>query len=75
MILAAVCLDPHTAQEADFEIPLWEWNLPDDGTLEVEDLLSGTRFTWTGKNQHLRLDPRVLPYALWRIAPAGGGAS
>ena len=74
MILVAVCLDPHAVQEADFEIPLWEWNLPDNGTLEVEDLLNGSRFTWTGKEQHLRLDPQVMPYALWRIAPAGGGA-
>jgi len=75
MILVAVNLDPHTAQEAAFEIPLWEWALPDSGTLEVEDLLTDRRFTWTGKLQRLRLDPAELPYAIWRIAPAGGAAS
>ena len=31
MILVAVSLDPHGVQEAAFEVPLWEWNLPDDG--------------------------------------------
>ena len=33
-ILVAVNLDPHNAQEADFEIPLWEWGLADDQALE-----------------------------------------
>ena len=39
MILVAVSLDPHHAQEADFEVPLWEWKLPDNGALAVEDLM------------------------------------
>jgi len=69
MVLVAVSLDPHHPQEAGFEIPLWEWKLPDDGAIEVEDLLAGHRFTWHGKNQHLRLDPSVLPFAIWRLAP------
>jgi starch synthase (maltosyl-transferring) len=75
MILVAVNLDPHAVQEADVEIPLWEWKLPDSGSVEVEDLLTSRRFAWTGKTQHVRLDPKVMPYALWRIAPPGGGAS
>jgi starch synthase (maltosyl-transferring) len=75
MILVAVSLDPHAPQEATFEIPLWAWGLPDSGTLEVEDLLTDRRFTWTGKLQRLRLDPAVLPYAIWRIAPLAGAVS
>lgn len=69
MVLVAVSLDPHHPQETGFEIPLWEWKLPDDGALEVEDLVQGHRFTWHGKNQHLRLDPSVLPFAIWRLSP------
>ena len=49
MILVAVSLDPHSVQEAAFEMPLWEWKLPDNGALEVEDLMRGQRFTWHGK--------------------------
>ena len=71
MILIAVNLDPHRAQEADIEIPLWEWNLSDGGSLKVEDLLRGRSFNWTGKRQRIRLDPTDLPYAIWRIAPSG----
>jgi len=69
MVLVAVSLDPHHAQETGFEIPLWEWKLPDDGAVEVEDLVRGERFTWHGKNQTLHLDPSVLPFAIWRLAP------
>jgi starch synthase (maltosyl-transferring) len=71
MILVAVSLDPHGVQEASFEVPLWEWQLPDDGSVEVEDLMRGTRFVWRGKVQHVRLDPADLPFAIWRVAPAG----
>lgn len=71
MILVAVSLDPHVPQEADFEIPLWEWQLADDGSVETEDLVRGGRGTWHGKVQRLRLDPADLPFAIWRLAPEG----
>lgn len=73
LILVAINLDPHHAQEATVEIPLWEWGIGDAGSVAVEDLLRGHRFVWTGKLQQLRLDPSDLPYAVWRIAPLTGG--
>ncbi|MBV8574117.1 MAG: hypothetical protein JOZ58_03630 [Acetobacteraceae bacterium] len=69
VLLIAVSLDPHNAQEADFEVPLWDWSLPDSGAVEVEDLLNGGRAVWHGKMQHIRLDPSQ-PYAIWRARPA-----
>ena len=59
MILVAVSLDPHNAQEADIEVPLWELDQPDNGALDATDLMRGHRFTWHGKRQHIRLDPRT----------------
>lgn len=70
-VLVAVNLDPHAAHEADVEIPLWEFGLPDHAHLEVEDLFSGERFTWMGKHQRVRLDPQQLPFAVWRVRPPG----
>ena len=72
VLLVAVSLDPSGPQEAEYELPLWEWGLPDHGTLEVEDLMRGHRFTLTGKAQRMRLDPADLPFAIWRVRPAGG---
>ena len=74
MILVAVSLDPHHPQEATFEAPLWEWSLPDNASLAVEDLMRGTRSVWTGKLQRVRLDPAQLPFAIWRVAPVSGDA-
>ena len=69
MIFAVVNLDPHQPQETSFEIPLWEWKLPDSGALTAEDLMTGRTFTLHGKRQWLRLDPGVSPFALWRLYP------
>jgi starch synthase (maltosyl-transferring) len=52
-------------------VPLWEWKLPDNGAVEVEDLMRRSRFVWQGKVQRVRLDPADLPFAIWRIAPTG----
>lgn len=68
-ILVAISLNPHAAEEADFEIPLWEWGLPDSGALLAHDLVRGGSFVWHGKRQHMRLDP-AAPYAIWRVSPA-----
>ena len=70
IILVAVSLDPHNPQEAEFEVPLWEWGIGDDGSIAVEDLVGEHRFAWTGKVQHVRLTPD-RPYSIWRISPAG----
>jgi len=66
-LLFAVNLDPHRAHGAHFEVPLWEFGLDDSASIEVEDVLSGQRFTWTGKVQHMWLDPDENPYAVWRL--------
>lgn len=66
VLLIAISLDPHHAQEADVEVPLWSWNLPDHGSLSMEDLVSGHKFTWTGKWQRLRLEPG-MPFSIWRV--------
>ncbi|WP_237479279.1 alpha-1,4-glucan--maltose-1-phosphate maltosyltransferase [Lichenibacterium dinghuense] len=69
-LLIAVSLDPYNVQEADIEVPLWEWGLPDGGTLAVEDLFRKVSFTWTGKIQRIRLDPNELPFSIWRLSAA-----
>jgi len=69
-ILIAISLDPHHAQEAHFELPLWELGLPDDADLQGEDLMNGHRWTWHGKVQWMRIEPWHLPFGIWRIQTA-----
>lgn len=70
-VLVAVNLDPDAAHGATFEVPLWEFGLPDNAEIEVVDLLAGHRFVWRGKQQHTWLDPEVNPVHLWRLVPPG----
>ena len=67
MVLVAVSLDPHIAQEAAIEMPLWEFGLGDQAAISVTDLMRGDSFMWYGKYQHIRLDPSDLPFRIWRL--------
>jgi starch synthase (maltosyl-transferring) len=71
VVVVAVNMDPRQAQGCHFEIPLWRLGLSDNASVAVEDLVTGHRFAWTGKTQHVWLDPHHNPYAIWRIVPPG----
>ncbi|MFK0092410.1 alpha-1,4-glucan--maltose-1-phosphate maltosyltransferase [Pseudomonas sp. NPDC090592] len=70
-ILVAISLDPHNAQEAHFELPLWELGLDDNAETHGEDLMNGHRWSWYGKTQFMRIEPWHLPFGIWRIEKAG----
>ncbi|SEM46322.1 alpha-1,4-glucan:maltose-1-phosphate maltosyltransferase [Bosea lupini] len=69
IILVAINLDPFGVHGASIEVPLWEFGLPDHGTVAVDNLMRGARFDWHGKWQTIRLDPQDTPFAIWRITP------
>ena len=57
-LLFHVNLDPHNAQSFSFEVPLWEFGLPDDGAIEVRDLLRGNTLHLARQDAALELEPR-----------------
>ena len=67
-VFVLVNLDPARRQECAYEIPLWEWELPDNGAVDVEDLLGGYRFTLYGKTHQIALDPYERSAVIWRLA-------
>ncbi len=69
VLLVAINLDPFHTQRASIELPLWEWGLPDDAALQVEDLMQGQRFVWYGKIQQIALNPQQLPFSVWQVSP------
>ena len=68
-LLTMVNLDYRNRQDCGYEIPLWEWGLPDTGSVEVEDLLGGYRFTLYGKTHQIALDPYDRVAVIWRLTP------
>jgi starch synthase (maltosyl-transferring) len=68
-VLVLVNLDPKNRQECSYEVPLWEFGLPDHGAIEAEDLLNGGRFALRGKTHRIALDPAERPVAIWRLIP------
>ena len=68
-ILVMVNLDYSRRQDCAYEVPLWEWGLPDTGSVDVEDLLGGYRFTLHGKTHQIALDPYDRVAVIWRLQP------
>lgn len=68
-LLFHVLIDPLNPAEFEFEVPMWEFGLPDDGAIDVTDMLQGNSFEWSGKSHRLALDPHTRPYAIWKLMP------
>ncbi len=67
-IFCLVSLDPHNVQQSTIELPLHQWGLPDEATLQMHDLIGGGRFTLSGKYHTVTLTPQQ-PYFIWRASP------
>jgi starch synthase (maltosyl-transferring) len=74
-VFVAVNLDPHFAQEAHIEMPLPALGIAPDQPYELEDLLLGHSWRWTGPHQHLRLEPTSNPVAIFRVRDLAPTAS
>jgi starch synthase (maltosyl-transferring) len=68
VVWVAVNLDPFEAHEAVLHLPMDALGLPADGRIQVHELLTGQRQLWRGPTHTLRLDPRLEPAAIFRVA-------
>jgi len=73
-LLIAVNLDPHHAQETMVHVPLELLGLDEGTAFDVEDLLSGERYTWRGRRNYVRLDPATRVGQIFRLCSASGAA-
>lgn len=64
-----IYLNPRSRQDCTYEAPLWEFGLPDDAAIEVEDRLGGGRFVSRGKTHRIALDPSERSVVIWRLVP------
>jgi starch synthase (maltosyl-transferring) len=61
LLLMVVTLDPDHMQHGFVQLPLADWGLLAEDTIEVTDLLSSERYFWRGEWNYVRLDPQVRP--------------
>jgi starch synthase (maltosyl-transferring) len=61
LLLMIVSLDPAHMQHGFVQLPLADWGLTADGSIEVTDLLSNERYFWRGEWNYVRLDPHARP--------------
>jgi len=66
-LIVAVNLDPRDAQATTVTVPLHELDLAWDEPYEVEDLLTGHRYTWQGPRNYVRLSPLEEPGHVLRL--------
>ena len=66
-LLVAVTLDPHQPQAAFLDVPIGEMGIAPWEAYEVEDLLTGARYTWRGSRNWVRLDPGHEPGHVLRV--------
>jgi starch synthase (maltosyl-transferring) len=66
-LLVIVNLDPHQAHETMVDVPLAAMGIEPNEPYEVNDLLTGMRYTWRGSRNYVRLDPNERVAHLFRV--------
>lgn len=72
-LLIVVNLDPKYMQHGFVRLPLAQWGLTPEVTIQAADLLSGERYFWRGEWNYVRLDPEsnIAHILNVTIAPSG----
>jgi starch synthase (maltosyl-transferring) len=72
-ILVAINLDPIQEQAGWIDLDLKQLAIPHNETFEIEDLLTGTHYTWHDRSNYVALRPDVMPAHIFRlIRPSNG---
>jgi len=67
LLLIAVTVDPYNVQTSFVQVPLAEFGIGERETYQVEDLLTGERFLWTGARNFIALNPHTRPAHVFRV--------
>ncbi|SFS21033.1 alpha-1,4-glucan:maltose-1-phosphate maltosyltransferase [Granulicella pectinivorans] len=71
IILVAINLDYSQQQSGWIDLDLRELNIPHNQNFDVEDLLTGTHYTWHDRSNYVALRPEVLPAHVFRVTRLG----
>ena len=67
IILVLVNLDPFRKQNSFVYVPVEQFGQMESDEYRVQDLLSGTSYTWRGQRNYVELDPAVQPAHIFLV--------
>src|SRR5256714_5319524 len=67
IILVVVNLDPHRKQNSFVHVPVEQFGQMESDEYRVQDLLSGTTYTWRGQRNYVELDSAVQPAHIFLV--------
>ncbi len=67
VIVTVVNLDPNYVQSGMVELPIEELGLDPQQPYQVHDLLTDTRFLWSGRQNYVELNPQGIPAHVFRL--------
>jgi starch synthase (maltosyl-transferring) len=67
IILVVVNLDPHRKQNSLVYVPIENFGQMESDTYQVQDLLSGSTYTWRGRRNYVELDPDIQPAHIFLV--------
>ncbi|MEY5008939.1 MAG: Alpha,4-glucan:maltose-phosphate maltosyltransferase 1 [Verrucomicrobiota bacterium] len=67
ILLFVVSLDPHHVQSAYLDVPVGDFGWMEGETYQVDDLLGGERYVWSGRRAFVQLDPAKGPAHVFRV--------
>jgi starch synthase (maltosyl-transferring) len=67
IILVLVNLDPFRKQNSFVYVPVGQFGQMESDEYRVQDLLSGTSYTWRGQRNYVELDPPVQPAHIFLV--------
>ena len=66
-LLIAVNTDPARPHHTMVNVPLDLLQIPEGRAYQVEDLLTGAKYTWQGSRNYVRLDPAYQVAHVFRV--------
>ena len=66
-LLVVVNLDPYHAHHSYVHVPVEAMGIHPDEAYQVQDLLTGDRYTWRGSRNYVHLDPSRIPGHILRV--------
>lgn len=68
VLIIAVNLDPRNTQSTDVYLPFEQLGLKNRWHYDLEDLLTGDRYTWEGEHHFIQLNPYDMPAHILRLS-------